>query len=546
MAEIKGATLVARQLKASGIDHVFTVLGGPMIDVLAECDNEGIRVINCRHEMNAAFAASAWGYLNQKPGVMIAASGPAMTNTVTPMYVATQSAMPLIVLGGSAAEGGLGFGSFQEADQVAFAKPATKWAQRVDQAERIPEFLYLAMSRAQYGRPGAVYLDFPGNLVSGPGRVEEANAPLRESAPEIAFAAPDSASIERIAEMLATAERPLIMVGKGAAWGDAGLALTRLADLGIPFVASPMGRGTIADDHDANAGAARSAAMQGADAVLMVGGRFNWMFQMGSRLPSNVRIAQIDVEPEEFHSAANVEIGLVADCRVGVEAINAALEGRTLRTTSSGWLADLQAKSRDNEGSVAEQMTSDQQPINHYRLIADVRDSIERDAIVTEDGEFTMAVMRQVMPTHVGRHRFGAGTTGCMGTGLPYAVGAKLARPDRQVVAVLGDYAFGAAAMEVETCARLDIPIVIVVSNNGGIAAHTIQDRSFPADAPPIATLIPADYEKMVEMVGGHAERVTNPSEIRPAMERAFASGKVSLLNVITDPKASRRGSGYL
>lgn len=546
MAETKGATLVARQLKASGIDHIFTVLGGPMIDVLAECNNEGIRVINCRHEMNACFAASAWGYLNQKPGVMVAASGPAMTNTVTPMYVATQSAMPLIVLGGSAAEGGLGFGSFQEADQVAFAQPATKWAQRVDQAERIPEFLHLAISRAQYGRPGAVYLDFPGNLVSGPGRVEESEAPLRESAPEVSFAAPDPASIERIADMLASAERPLVMIGKGAAWGDAGLALTRLADLGIPFIASPMGRGTVADDHESNAGAARSAAMRGADAVLMVGARFNWMFQLGSRLPANARIAQIDVEPEEFHSAANVELGLVADCRVGVEALKEALAGRELRSSSSGWLAQLQEQARENEGNVAEQLTSDQQPINHYRLVADVRDSLERDAIVTEDGEFTMAVMRQVMPTHVGRHRFGAGTTGCMGTGLPYAVGAKLARPERQVVAVLGDYAFGAAAMEVETCARLDIPIVIVVSNNAGIAAHTIQERSFPPDAPPIATLLPADYERMVEMVGGYAERVTDPAEIRPAMDRAFASGKVSLLNVITDPKASRGGGGYL
>ena len=544
MAEVSGAALVAKQLRASGIDTLFTVLGGPMIDVLAEAHAHGIRVVNCRHEMNAAFAASSWGYLNQKPGVMVAASGPAMTNTITPLYVATQSAMPLIVLGGSAAEGQLGLGSFQEIDQTSFANPASKWVQRVDKTEHIPELIYLAMGKAQYGRPGGVYLDFPGNLVAQ--KVDEADAPIRESAPDVSFAAPDAASIERIAEMLASAERPLVMIGKGAAWGDAGLALTRLADLGIPFVASPMGRGTVPDDHEANAGAARSAAMAGADAVLMVGARFNWMFQMGSRLPANVRIAQIDVEPEEFHSAAPLEIGIVADCRVGVDALNEALAGRELRSSSSGWLSSIQEKARENEGSVAEQMTSDQQPINHYRLVADVRDSIERDAIVTEDGEFTMGVMRQVMPTHVGRHRFGAGTTGCMGTGLPYAVGAKLARPDRQVVAVLGDYAFGAAAMEVETCARMDIPIVIVVSNNAGIAAHTIQERSFPPDAPPIAALLPIDYEHMVEMVGGYSERVTDPAEIRPAMERAFASGKVSLLNVITDPKASRRGGGYL
>ena len=171
---------------------------------------------------------------------------------------------------------------------------------------------------------------------------------------------------------------------------------------------------------------------------------------------------------------------------------------------------------------------------------------MERDAIVTEDGELTMAIARQIMPTHIARHRLGAGTTGCMGTGLPYALGAKLAKPDRQVIAILGDYAFGAAAMEVETCARWNIPIVIIVSNNAGIAAHTIQDRSFSEDAPPIAALLPIHYEKMVEMVGGYSERVTNPDEIKPAITRALASGKVSLLNVITDPKAQRRGGGYL
>ncbi|MBT5774754.1 MAG: thiamine pyrophosphate-binding protein [Dehalococcoidia bacterium] len=545
MAEVTGAALAARQLQAHGIDTIFTVLGGPMIDLLAEANDLGIKVVSCRHEMNASFAASAWGYLNQKPGVMVAASGPGMTNCVTPMYVATESAMPLVVLGGSATEGALGLGSFQETDQVAFAKPATKWAQRVDKTEHIPELIYLAMGKAQYGRPGAVYLDFPGNLLSE--RVDEELAPIRQAPQIVATAQPDPDAVERVAEMLSSAKRPLVMIGKGAAWADAGVELSRLVERGIPFIASPMGRGTIPDDDEMNAGAARSAAMAEADAVLMVGARFNWMFQMGKRLPSNVRIAQIDLEAEEFHSAAPVEIGIQADARVGVEAVNAALDGRALAVSQSGWMQQLREKGRENEASVSEQMSSDQQPINHYRLLADVRDSIERDAIVAEDGEFSMAIARQVMPTYVTRHRFGAGTTGCVGTGIPYAMGAKLARPDRQVVAVVGDYAFGAAAgMEVETCARWNIPIVIVVANNGGIAAHSIQDRSFPADAPPIAVLLPVDYERMAEMVGGYSERVTDPDEIGPAMERAFASGKVSVLNVVTDPKAKRRGGGYL
>ena len=173
-----------------------------------------------------------------------------------------------------------------------------------------------------------------------------------------------------------------------------------------------------------------------------------------------------------------------------------------------------------------------------------MRDAIDRDAVVTEDGELTMGVARQVMPTHVAKHRFGAGTTGCMGTGFPYAVGAKLARPDTQVVAVLGDYAFGAAAMEVETCARMDIPVVVVVSNNGGIAGHSIQDRYFPADSPPVGALMQPHYEQMVEMVGGYAERVEDPDELRPALDRALNAGTIALLNVVTDPKGQRAGGG--
>jgi thiamine pyrophosphate-dependent acetolactate synthase large subunit-like protein len=346
--------------------------------------------------------------------------------------------------------------------------------------------------------------------------------------------------------MLATAQRPLILLGKGAAWADADVELEQLVGRGIPFISSPMGRGVVPDDHELCVGAARSAAMSGADAVLMVGGRFNWMFLLGRRLADGVRIAHIDLDPEEMYSAADVEIGIVADCKSAVAQINTALEGRTLAVSKSDWVSAMREECAKNEATLSEQMTSPQQPINHYRLVSEVREAIERDAIVTEDGELTMGVMRQAMPAFYPRSRFGAGTTGCMGTGFPYAVGAKLARPNQQVVAVLGDYAFGAAAMEVETCARMNIPVVVVVSNNAGIAAHGIQDRSFPAGAPPIAALLPIDYQKMAEMVDGHYEKVEDPEQIAPALKRALGAGKFALVNVITDPKARRRGGAYL
>ncbi len=546
MAEINGGQIIARQLKAAGIDTAFGVVAGPMIEVMAAMEREGITVVNCRHEVSAGFAASAWGWARGKPGVLVVGSGPALTNAVTPMYVATESAMPLVVLGGSSAAGQRGLGAFQEADQVAFAAPACKWAAQVDSQARIAEYVHLALGRALSGRPGAVYLDFPAELIRTP--FAEDAVRWRTRTPSISRAYPSPAALEAIAGMLAEAERPLVILGKGAGWADATFPLERLVSRGIPFVASPMGRGTIPDDHPMFMNAARSAALSGADAVLMVGGRFNWVFQFGQppRFAEGVRIAQIDVVAEEFYSGAEVETGVVADCGVAVDQLNDLLDARSLRVSAGSWAGDLAEARARNEARTAEAMDSDEIPINHFRLLRDVRDQLDRDATVTVDAELTMGVARAVMPSFGTRLRLNSGTTGCMGTGLPYALGAKLARPDRQVVAVLGDYAFGAAAMEVETAARVGANVVIVVSNNGGIAGHSIQDRQFAPDAPPIAALLPVAYEKTVEMVGGWARRVEDPADIAPAVREALAANTVALINVLTDPKGRRSGSAYL
>ena len=546
MAELNGGQIIARQLKAAGIDTAFGVVAGPMIEVMAAMEREGMTVVNCRHEVSAGFAASAWGWARGKPGVLVVGSGPALTNAVTPMYVATESAMPLVVLGGSSAGNQRGLGAFQEADQVAFAAPACKWATQVDSQARIAEYVHLALGRALNGRPGAVYLDFPAELIRTP--FEEADVQWRTSEPEISRPHPDPDALAAVADMLAEAERPLVIMGKGAGWAEAGLPLQRLVDRGIPFVSSPMGRGSIPDDHPMFMNAARSAALGGADAVLMVGGRFNWVFQFGKppRFAEGARLAHIDIVAEEFYSGADIETGIVADCAVAVDQLNGLLDGRGLRVASSDWVGTLQEGRDRNEASSAEAMASDEVPINHFRLLRDVRDCLDRDATVTVDAELTMGVARAVMPSFGSRLRLNSGTTGCMGTGLPYAIGAKLARPDQQVVAVLGDYAFGAAAMEVETAARIGCNVVIVVSNNGGIAGHSIQDRTFAPDAPPIAALLPIAYEKTVEMVGGWARRVEDPADIAPAVQEALAANTVALVNVLTDPKGRRSGSAYL
>ena len=540
-----GGQLAARQLKAAGIDTVFGVVAGPMIELLSGAVEAGIRVVNCRHEVSAGLMAAAWGWAKRKPGVCVVGSGPGMTNAVTPMHVASESAMPLVVLGGSGHGATRGLGGFQEADQRAFARPACKWTLEVDSTERIPELVHLALGKAVSGRPGAVYLDFPGHWVSR--QVDPTTARLRERAPEIAAPYPDPNAIDALADALRSAERPLLVIGKGAAWAEAGGALTRLANRGIPYVTSPMGRGTIPDDHPGFANGARSLAIREADVVAMIGGRFNWIFGFGNRFASGTRLFHVDVEASEFYSGADLEMGIVADAAKAAQALDEALGSARLRCTQTDWSARLAAARDENEARLRPAMTSDAQPIDPHRLVADVRAVAPRDASLSADGETIMGIARQILPAYGERRLFNAGTTGCMGTGVPFALGAKLAWPDQPSIAVLGDYAFGAAALEVETAMRVGAPVVFVVANNEGIAGHMIQDGMFPPGAPRVASLLPAHYEKFAELVDGHAERVDEPAGIRPALERALASDRTSVVHVRVDPKATRlSGGNYL
>jgi thiamine pyrophosphate-dependent acetolactate synthase large subunit-like protein len=265
------------------------------------------------------------------------------------------------------------------------------------------------------------------------------------------------------------------------------------------------------------------------------------------RYAEGVRIAQIDVEAEEMASGAPIEIGVVADAAAAVGALCDALHGRKLRVEGTDWKVLLKAEREKNAAALRKVADLETVPINPYRLVRDLRDTIGRDVSISEDGEIIMGVCRTMLPSYHPRTRFNAGTTGCMGTGVPYAIGAALARPEHPSVAVVGDYAFGAAAMDVETAARIGAKIVFVVSNNEGLAGHMLQDYMFPPGSPRIAALLPANYEKLAEMVDGCAERVERPDELRPALERALAADGVAVVHVRTDPNAMLiSGSNYL
>lgn len=540
MVDVSGGRAIARQLRLAGIDTIFAIVAGPMTDLLIGARQEGLRVVSCRHEATAGFMAMAWGYVQRKSGVLVVGSGPGMTNAVTPMHVATASAMPLVVLGGSTGSSLYGLGGFQEANQLAFAAPACKWVQQVPTIERIPELVHLALGKAVVGRPGAVYLDFPGQIVSAT-RPEE-GVRWQTTSPRIAKPHPDAATIQEVAKLIREASSPVVLVGKGAAWADAGEALLRLAELGVPYISSPMARGVIPDDHPQFMNAARSLALKEADLIVMFGARFNWMFGMG-RPPvyrSDARIVQIDLEAEELYSAANVEIGIIADAAAAAEAIVQALDGHPLVCRSNGWLRKLELQRKANELKTEDLIKNEATPISPWRLVGALRDLLPRDAIVTSDGEIIMGMVRMLMPAYGARSVLNGGTTACIGTGLPYAIGAKLARPEVPVVAVLGDYAFGAALAEVETAVRVGANVVFVVANNEGVCGHMLGDELVP-----VARLLPADYQKVGEMVGAHVEHVMQPADLHPALMRALGADRPAVVHVRIDPKIAHGTGTY-
>jgi thiamine pyrophosphate-dependent acetolactate synthase large subunit-like protein len=369
----------------------------------------------------------------------------------------------------------------------------------------------------------------------------------------------DPEDVKRAAELLMNAERPAMIIGKGVRWADPGDQLKELAEtLGMPFMTSPMGRGFVPDDHPLSMGAARSNIMRGADVVLVAGARLNWMFDFGKRFAPDAKIIHIDIEPEEIGANRATEVGLVGDAGAVLKQLLTEMEGKTEgiadRAEEGPWLSSLREKAESNGKSLEPLLNSDAKPIRTYRMMNEIQNVFPRDTIYTVDGQITLATGRQVLPSYTPASRLNAGTNGCIGVGIPFAVGAKIARPDVPVVSVNGDCAFGFNGMEMETAVRHNAPIVFIVNNNGGIVGGTMEAKmGLPEGYEERVARYTPDirYDKIVEAFGGHAESVTDPDELRPALERAYQAtleGKVACVNVVTEPMelavtADTRGS---
>lgn len=529
MAKLSGNELVVRALKDEGVDTVFYLTGGPMVDVAAGCI-DAFHAVDVRHEQAAAMAAHSYSRVLGRPGVCFAASGPGATNLITGVGNAYLDAVPVVALGGSSAVAQDGMGAFQEMNQVGMFKPITKFAERVIDARRIPEIINKAFRMATGGQPGPVYVDLPGDVLYKKVDEEEVLFPRRPHAvPRIAG---DPQMVQRAIAMLRQAKRPLVMTGTGILWSGAMAELKEFVELsGIPFYTTPQGRGVIAEDHELSFLGARNYAWKEADVVLVVGTRLNFIvgFGLPPRWADDVKIIQVDISDEEIGRNRAVDVGIVGDAKVVLRQLIDA--GRdAFREKYGKWTETLHSQdTRAQEKSVA-LLNSNAQPIHPLRLCKEVRDFMDRDAIIVVDGHEILNFARQSIPTHVAGHRVNAGPNGCMGVAVPFGLGAKVAKPDTQVIVLSGDGSFGMNGMEIDTMVRHKIPAMIVISNNGGWAGIGGMDAG--------RDLGYSRYDKMAEVFGAHGEFVEKPGDIRAALERAAASGKPSVVNVVTDPHA--------
>ncbi len=534
MAELAGYEILAKCLKAQGVKDLFYIMGGPMLDAESTCIKEGIRAIDTRHEQGAAYMAQAYSRVTQGPGVCMAASGPATLNLGTGLANALIDCCPVIAFGGSSPISQFGRQVFQEIDQVAALKACVKYADRVHNLKRIPQQVNFAFQKALNGKPGPVYLDFPSDVLYG--EVEESEVKWPDLTKTLVRSKPqgDPALIEEAIKLLARSSRPVILSGSGVLWSDGTDALRQWVETtGMPIYTTPQGRGIIPEDHTHAFLNARSTAMKEADLFLVVGTRLNYVFGhlKPPRMSGTAKVVRIDIDPAEIGSSPRVDVGIVGDAGTVMRQLLAAGGKRVDAGRFADWRGQLTAVEEAKRPEAEKAMSTDKLPIHPLRLCKEVRDFIDRDAILVVDGQEILNYGRQSIPTYLPRHRINSGTFGTMGVGMPMGVGAKAAFPDKQVVVLHGDGSFGLNAMELDTAARHKLPVIVVISLNGGWTADPKREK-------PGRDLGYTRFDLFAQSLGCHGEQVEKPEDIRPALERAKAAiknGKPALVNVVTD-----------
>jgi len=531
---VTGSELVAAALERQGVKAFFFVMGAPMLGAEKACIDRGIRGVDVRHEQAAAMMAHAYSRVLNQAGVCMACSGPGALNLGTGLANALVDCSPVVAFGGSSPVSEYGTQAFQEFDQLGAMKPLTKWAERVYDTHRIPEMIDIAFRQALSGKPGPVYLDLPGDVLFR--SVEESTVKWPSSDRPFQRPRPpgDPVLVERAIALLAQAKRPVILSGSGVLWsGAADTLLAWVEQTGIPVYTTPQGRGVVPEDHATTYLNARSTALKEADVIMVVGTRLNYVFGHGRppRISADAKMIRIDIDPHEIGTSQRVDVGIVGDAGAVLEQMSAAAKKRVTMDTFAEWRKRLHGIELEKRPAQEKSLANDHTPIHPLRLCKEIRDFMDRDGILVVDGQEILNFGRQSIPTFVAGHRLNSGPFGIMGVGMPFGVGAKVAKPDKQVVVLHGDGSFGMNGLELDTAFRHKIPVLVVISLNGGWTAD-------PKGEKPGRDLGYTRFDKMAQALGCHGEYVERPEDIRPALERAakaVKSGQPALVNVVTD-----------
>jgi thiamine pyrophosphate-dependent acetolactate synthase large subunit-like protein len=527
--EAHGGRIVARALKSRGVSHLFTLSGGHLFSIYDGCRAEGIEIVDVRHEQSAVFAAEGMAKARRGIGVAALTAGPGVTNGVSAIAGAQANCSPVCVLGGRAPELRWGSGSLQEIDHLPFVSPLVKSAETVKEPGGIGARTAAALDLALAAPSGPTFIDYPLDVVFSEADLE---------VPPVAAAEPrPAAGVEEAAALLAGAERPAIMAGSGLYWGKGEDELRALAEaLGIPVFLNGLGRGCLPADHEFAFSRARGAGLGGADVALVIGVPLDFRLGFGASVNAEAKLVRLDAAPNALSANRAPDVDLVGDVAASLaairEAVGAGGGGRT-----DAWLGQLREIETEKRAAEQEELGDDRSPLHPVRVYRELGEVLERDAIVIGDGGDFVSYAGRFIETYQPGCWMDPGPFGCLGAGPGQAIGAKLAHPERQVCLLLGDGAFGFAGIEFDTMARHGLPIVGVMGNNG-IWALEHHPMKFLYGYSVAAELRPETrYDQMVEALGCEGVLVRDPSELRPALERAFESGRPTLVNVLTDPE---------
>jgi acetolactate synthase-1/2/3 large subunit len=527
-----GGRLVAKALKARGVEHLFSLSGGHLFSIYDGCKEEGIEVVDTRHEASAAWAAEGFAKATRKAGLCGLTAGPGVTNGMSALAGAQQNRSPLVVLGGRAPEMRWGSGSLQEIDHLPFVSPLTKLAQTVKDTAHIPQFTAAAIDEALAQPSGPTFVDYPLDVV-----FSEAEAEI-PAAPERSAGKPADRS-EEAAALLAGAERPAIMAGTGLYWAHGEEELRTLAEaLGIPVFLNGMGRGCLPADHELCFSRARGKGLKEADVALIVGVPLDFRLAFGGSIGEQTKLISLDVVESELKATRQPDLALVGDIPATLAALReASAPADGTRDRTEAWISSLRDHESEKRAAEQEELDDDRAPLHPVRVYKELNEVLERDAIVIGDGGDFVSYAGRYIETHEPGCWMDPGPYGCLGAGPGQAIGAAKARPDRQICLLLGDGAFGFSGIEFDSMARHNLPVVGIIGNNG-IWALEHHPMMFLYGYSMAAELRPETrYDQIAEALGCHSELVEKPADLRPALDRAFSAGKPALINVLTDPE---------